>query len=63
MSNVHPRDTEANAQTLTAPSFTRVETFGNPSTHWVKMTVDPMSAELVSFEAKLVTANLETKST
>jgi hypothetical protein len=42
-------------------SFTRVETFGNPNTHWVKMTVDPKSTDVVTFEAKIVPGNPVTK--
>ncbi len=38
-------------------SFRRVETFGNPETHWIRMTVDPTKPELFSFERKVVAGN------
>lgn len=37
------------------PNFTRVETFGSPSLHWVKVTVDPASANVFRIEPVLVT--------
>jgi hypothetical protein len=38
-------------------SFTRIETFGNPNTHWIQMTVDPKGKELLTFEPMLVPGN------
>jgi len=35
-------------------NFTRVETFGNPDSHWVRVTVDPMEKELFHFEPQIV---------
>ena len=36
------------------PNFTRVETFGAASTHWVQATVDPKSRNLFVFEPMIV---------
>ncbi|MDD5028153.1 MAG: hypothetical protein PHH58_01435 [Rhodoferax sp.] len=36
-------------------NFTRVETFGSPSLHWVKVTVNPASANLFLVEPVVVT--------
>ena len=36
------------------PNFTRVETFGAASTHWVQATVDPSSRNLFVFEPMIV---------
>lgn len=41
-------------------NFTRVETFGNPNTHWVKATIDPNSPNVFSFEPMMVTKNIIT---
>ncbi len=38
-------------------SFRRVETFGNPETHWVRVTVDPTQPDLFSFERMIVKGN------
>ena len=35
-------------------NFTRVETFGSPSLHWVKVTVDPASAAVFQIEPVMV---------
>lgn len=35
-------------------NFTRVETFGNPDVHWVRVTVDPKTASVFSFDQQLV---------
>lgn len=35
-------------------NFTRVETFGSPSLHWVKVTVDPASANMFQVEPVIV---------
>ena len=39
------------------PNFTRVETFGSPNIHWVKVTVDPRSRNLFTFEPMIVPGN------
>ena len=39
------------------PNFTRVETFGSPNVHWVKVTVDPHSRNLFRFEPMIVPGN------
>jgi hypothetical protein len=39
------------------PNFTRVETFGSPNVHWVKVTVDPYSRNLFRFEPMIVPGN------
>jgi len=36
------------------PNFTRVETFGSPSLHWVKVKVDPASANVFLIEPVIV---------
>jgi hypothetical protein len=36
------------------PNFTRVETFGAASTHWVQATIDPKSRNLFTFEPMIV---------
>lgn len=38
-------------------NFTRVETFGNPSVHWVRVEVDPNDRQLFTFHQELVPAN------
>lgn len=38
----------------TLPNFTRVETFGSPSLHWVKVTVDPKSANVFQVQPVMV---------
>ncbi len=38
-------------------NITRVETFGSPNLHWVKVTVDPTSREVFVFEPMLVEGN------
>ena len=40
-------------------NFTRVETFGNPLVHWVRVVVDPGGPQLFSFHQQLVAANLD----
>jgi hypothetical protein len=44
-------------------NFTRVETFGNPDTHWVLVTVDPGNAQLFRFEAKIIQGNIVNRRT
>jgi hypothetical protein len=39
-------------------NFTRVETFGSPNNHWVKVTVDPADRQLFRFEAQIVPENV-----
>jgi hypothetical protein len=39
-------------------NFTRVETFGDPDTHWVCVTVDPTDAQLFRFEAQIIPDNV-----
>lgn len=38
-------------------NFTRVETFGNPNTHWVKATIDVNKPNVFSFEEMIVEKN------
>jgi Calcineurin-like phosphoesterase len=38
-------------------NFTRVETFGDPDTHWVRITVDPAKPDLFTIEPEIVPAN------
>jgi hypothetical protein len=38
-------------------SFRRVETFGNPETHWIRMTVDPAQKSMFGFERMIVAGN------
>jgi hypothetical protein len=38
-------------------NITRVETFGSPNVHWVKVTVDPRSRSLFRFEPMIVSGN------
>lgn len=39
------------------PNFTRVETFGSPNVHWVRVTVDPSNRNVFTFEPMIVPAN------
>ena len=39
------------------PNFTRLETFGSPNVHWVKVTVDPRSRNVFRFEPMIVPGN------
>lgn len=39
-------------------NFTRMETFGNPETHWTRVTVDPANPQLFSFDAGIVQENV-----
>ncbi len=39
-------------------NFTRVETFGHPTVHWVRIVVDPASSELFQFHQELVPGNI-----
>jgi hypothetical protein len=38
-------------------NFTRVQTFGSPNVHWVKVTVDPNSRNVFQFEPMIVPGN------
>jgi len=38
-------------------NFTRVETFGFPDTHWVKVTIDPKDPNVFSFHPQIVNKN------
>jgi hypothetical protein len=38
-------------------NFTRVETFGAPDSHWVRVTVDPADPQLFRFKAEVVPGN------
>ncbi len=38
-------------------NFTRVETFGSPNVHWVKVTVEPRGANVFHFEPVIVPGN------
>jgi len=38
-------------------NFTRLETFGSPNVHWVKVTVDPKARELFSIHPMIVKGN------
>jgi len=39
-------------------NFTRIETFGWPDTHWVRITVDPADPQLFRFKAEIVPENV-----
>ena len=39
-------------------NFTRVETFGNPDVHWLRVTVDPRDPNVFTFRPQLVPSNL-----
>ncbi len=38
-------------------NFTRVETFGSPNIHWIKVTVDPTNPNVFDFEPMIVPGN------
>ena len=38
-------------------NFTRLETFGDPDTHWMRITIDPADAQLFRFDAQIVAGN------
>lgn len=38
-------------------SFTRVEVFGDPETHWLRITVDPSKPELFTIEPEIIPEN------
>ena len=37
--------------------FTRLEVFGNPDSHWVRVTVDPVKPALFTIEPEIVPEN------
>lgn len=39
-------------------NFTRVETFGFPNTHWIRVTIDPEDPNVFSFRQEIVQENL-----
>ena len=39
-------------------NFTRVETFGNPDVHWVRVTVDPRKPNVFTFRPEIVAENV-----
>jgi hypothetical protein len=41
-------------------NFTRVETFGNPDAHWVRVSVDAHDPEVFSYQMEIVAANVLT---
>lgn len=38
-------------------NFTRVQTFGSPNIHWLKVTVDASTSEVFTFQPQMVSAN------
>jgi hypothetical protein len=38
-------------------NFTRVETFGDPNTHWVRVTVDPADPQVFTFRGEIIPEN------
>jgi len=38
-------------------NLTRVETFGSPNVHWIKVDVDPTSRNVFTFHPMIVEAN------
>jgi hypothetical protein len=38
-------------------NFTRLETFGSPNVHWVKVTVDPSSRDVFAVHQMIVKGN------
>lgn len=38
-------------------NFTRIETFGDPDTHWVRITIDPSKPALFTIESEIVPEN------
>ena len=39
-------------------NFTRVEAFGNPHNHWVRVRVDPATREVFSFQQEIIPENV-----
>ncbi len=44
-------------QAHTLPNFTRLETFGSPNIHWVKVDVDPTDPDVFNFRPVIVPSN------
>lgn len=44
---------------VTIDNFTRIETFGTPSAHWIRVLVDPDDPSVFTFKEALVRKNLE----
>jgi hypothetical protein len=38
-------------------NFTRVETFGNPDVHWLRVTVDPKDPDVFTFRPQMIKSN------
>jgi hypothetical protein len=38
--------------------FTRVETFGSPNVHWIRVSVDPSDPQVFTFKPEIVRQNL-----
>ena len=49
----------SSARGRTIDNFTRVETFGTPGAHWVRVFVDPQDPNVFTFKEALVTKNLD----
>lgn len=47
-------DKPLHSPTQMLPNFTRLQTFGSPSLHWVKVTVDPQAEQLFRIEPVIV---------
>jgi len=57
----HTAATGSGVQLATAgtriQNFTRVEVFGSPDTHWVRVVVDPFDPNVFSFSAETIAGN------
>ena len=42
-------------------NFTRVETFGGPDSHWVRVIVDPKDPQLFSYRQEIIPENVGTR--
>ncbi len=51
-----PFDTDGKTPPLL--NFTRIQGFGSPRVHWVKVNVDPKSSHVFSFEQKIIPENI-----
>jgi hypothetical protein len=51
-----PFDTDNNPG---LPKFTRIQAFGSPRVHWVKVKVNPQASPVFSFEEKIVEKNIQ----
>jgi hypothetical protein len=52
-----PFDTDGKTPSLI--NFTRIQAFGSPRVHWIKVNVDPKSSHVFSFEEKIVPENVD----